>query len=67
VRCFSFSPIAVGCSFQRGDLLSLGNQKTKSVSAFIPHESIVSPTSCKDTCVFTSHGPLGCLKMPQGQ
>jgi hypothetical protein len=52
----------LGFHLREGHLLGLGDQKTTWASALIPHESTVSPTSCKGTCGFTRRGLLG---MPQ--
>jgi hypothetical protein len=46
----------------RGGLIGSGGSEDKMSQCLIPLESTVSPTSCKGTCTFTSHGPLG---MPQ--
>jgi hypothetical protein len=52
----------LGVHLRMGTCWIWGGQRTKIGECPIPHKSTVSPTSCKVTCNFTSHG---CLRMPQ--
>jgi hypothetical protein len=46
----------------KNTFVGFGGSKDKMSQCPISHESTMNPTSCKGTCTFTSHGPLG---MPQ--
>jgi hypothetical protein len=65
-RC-PFSPTAVGCSSQRGDLFGLGDQNTKWASTPSPMRTPWALHPVKGHAASQLMVPQECLKMPQGR